>query len=175
MILLLGYLLWVCVAFDKMCIKVVKIASFALKSNSCWWFKIDSILILLWVWSLFHHFFLFFYLFLIYCQKSYSFISGCTLSYPFLSNNQIFGARSHPSQVFDKSRPANGHQNAGLAQLVARQSHNLKVVSSSLTFRIIFFLSPGELHCKLQRAERAINSLIFNQKYRLKHYLTLQI
>ena len=27
---------------------------------------------------------------------------------------------------------------AGLAQLAARQSHNLKVVSSSLTFRIIF-------------------------------------
>jgi hypothetical protein len=27
---------------------------------------------------------------------------------------------------------------AGLAQLAARQSHNLKVVSSNLTFRIIF-------------------------------------
>ena len=32
---------------------------------------------------------------------------------------------------------------AGLAQLAARQSHNLKVVSSSLTFRIIFFFYPN--------------------------------
>ena len=36
------------------------------------------------------------------------------------------------------------YQYARLAQLVARQSHNLKVVSSILTFRIIFF--PNSAH-----------------------------
>ena len=38
------------------------------------------------------------------------------------------------------------HCHAGLAQSVARQSHNLKVVSSSLTFRIIFFFSSPETY-----------------------------
>jgi len=33
-----------------------------------------------------------------------------------------------------------GDKYAGLAQLAARQSHNLKVVSSNLTFRIIFYI-----------------------------------
>ena len=38
-----------------------------------------------------------------------------------------------------------GFKCAGLAQLAARQSHNLKVVSSNLTFRIIFLIAHIEL------------------------------
>ena len=45
-------------------------------------------------------------------------------------------------QAYKWSILLHDNQYAGLAQLVARQSHNLKVVSSSLTFRIIFCSFP---------------------------------
>ena len=49
---------------------------------------------------------------------------------------------------------------AGLAQLAARQSHNLKVVSSNLTFRIIFICHPIKNssvteHANISRGTRA--------------------
>ena len=40
--------------------------------------------------------------------------------------------------ALNRAKVSTDGQYAGLAQLVARQSHNLKVVSSSLTFRITF-------------------------------------